>query len=265
MTDALPRPVALQLYTLRELAEDYPRVLALAAEIGFAGVEPAGLHGTPAAEARRILDDLGLEVCSTHGPVPDGPDAQAGLEEHRVLRSPAIFASLHEEWFSSDESVARAADRFADGAAAAGAFGIELGYHNHWWEFTQRLDGRHAYDVFLDALRERDVSPLLEVDLYWVQVGGVDPAQLIASLGTSVRYLHVKDGPATVEDPMTALGTGRVDLPAALGANGAVRWHIVELDRCATDMVEAVRASCQYLVRGGFSTPREGAEVPAGS
>jgi sugar phosphate isomerase/epimerase len=260
MPSALPRPVALQLYTLRERAPDFPGILATAADIGFAAVEPAGLHGTPPEEARRILDDLGLEVCSSHGPLPDDDEAKARLEEHRILRSPALFPSLHEEWFVDRDAVERAADRFAAGAAVAAEFEIELGYHNHWWEFTNTVDGRTAYEVFLESLVQRGVSPLLEVDLYWVQVGGADPAQLVASLGKAVRYLHVKDGPANREEPMTALGTGRVDLPAVLGANASVRWHVVELDRCGTDMEQAVRASYRYLVEEGYSTGGPSAE-----
>jgi hypothetical protein len=56
--------------------------------------------------------------------------------------------------------------------------------------------------------------------------------------------------------PMTALGEGVVDLPAALSANAAARWHIIEIDDTATDMVEAVRASYRYLVDGRFSYGR---------
>jgi sugar phosphate isomerase/epimerase len=256
MSTAYPRPVALQLYTLRDLDVDFPTLLRLAADIGFAGVEPAGLGGMSASEVRPILDDLGLQVCSSHGPVPDGPDAAADLEEHRILGSPAIFPSLRPDNFVSAEEISKVADRFATGAVAVAAAGLELGYHNHWWEFSQQIDGRPSYYAFVDALRERGCAPLLEVDLYWVQAGGADPAEVISSLGDAARYLHVKDGPATTDEPMTALGTGKVDLPAALGANEAVRWHIVELDRCATDMVEAVRASYRYLVEGGFSTGR---------
>jgi sugar phosphate isomerase/epimerase len=256
MTTAIPRPIALQMYTFRDLGMSFPDTLALAAEIGFVGVEPAGLHATPPSEVRQILDDLGLQACSAHVPLPDNDEGKAALEEMSLVGAPVVCSSLHKEWFATEDQVARAADRFAVAASAAGAAGLELGYHNHWWEFSQHLAGRPAYHVFLDALRDRGVPVLLEVDLYWVQVGGVDPAQLVGELGDAVRYLHVKDGPGTQEASMTALGTGIVDLPAVLGANDAVQWHIVELDRCATDMVEAVRQSYQYLVGGHYSTGR---------
>jgi sugar phosphate isomerase/epimerase len=263
-TAALPRPIALQLYTFRGLEMSFPDMLALVAKIGFAGVEPARPYVLPATEVRRILDDLGLQVCSAHIALPDDEVGKAELEAIGSLGAPAIFPSLNEDWFSSADAVARAADRFAAAAPVASAAGVQLGYHNHWWEFSQRVNGRHAYDVFLDELRSRGVPVLLEVDVYWALVGGVDPARLVGSLGAAVEYLHVKDGPGTPADPrtvlMTPVGAGDVDVPAVLGANGSVKWHVVELDRCATDMVEAVRDSYNYLVDEHLSTGRSGAQ-----
>jgi sugar phosphate isomerase/epimerase len=259
-TAALPRPISLQLYTFRALEMSFPDVLALAAKIGFAAVEPARPYVVPATEVRRIVDDLGLKVCSAHIALPDDDVGKAELEGIGPLEAPAIFPSLNEQWFSSADAVARAADRFAAAAPAASAAGIRLGYHNHWWEFSRHINGRHAYDVFLDELRARGVPVLLEVDIYWAQVGGADPAKLVGSLGDAVEYLHVKDGPGKPPDPrtvlMTPVGAGDVDIPAVLGANESVKWHVVELDRCGTDMVEAVRDSYGYLVGGHFSTGR---------
>jgi sugar phosphate isomerase/epimerase len=255
--DPLPRPIALQLYTLRGLPQSFPEVLELVASIGFLGVETAGLHGLPATQVRSALDDLGLTACSAHIPLPDGEGAEEALEEVLTLGAPAIFPSLREENFTDAGAVSRAADRYAKAAERTRQVGIELGYHNHWWEFTNEVGGRPAYFAFLDGLRQRDVPVVVEVDCYWAKVGGLDPAELVASLGASVRALHLKDGPASgPDDMMTALGTGKVDLPAVVSANDAVRWHIVELDRCATDMVEAVRASYEYLIGTGLSTGR---------
>jgi sugar phosphate isomerase/epimerase len=90
--------------------------------------------------------------------------------------------------------------------------------------------------------------------VYWTRLAGADPAQVARGLGDRLRLLHVKDGPATTPDaPMVAVGQGRLDIPAILRANPAVRWHIVELDRCDTDMLAALRDSYTYLVDGGFS------------
>jgi sugar phosphate isomerase/epimerase len=105
-----------------------------------------------------------------------------------------------------------------------------------------------------DAL---DPQTVAEVDIYWAEVGGVDPAALVAELGARAALLHVKDGPA--DDPrsgMVAVGDGVIDIAGVIGAAPAARWHIVELDRCDGDMAEAVQRSCEYLVREGLSTGR---------
>lgn len=259
---ALPRPAALQLYTLREeAATDFPSVLRYVAETGYRGVEPAGLHGHEPEEVRKMLDDLGLVVTSSHGPIPDSDEARRGLEAHVALGSPVIFPSLGSEWFSSRDQIERAADRMAAGAAATREAGLLLGYHNHYWEFRQSLtdasgEAVSAYDTFLDALRARGVEIHLEVDLYWVAVGGVDPARLLRQLGPAVSHVHVKDGPITVEDPMVAVGAGRMDIRSVLEANPAVRWHVVELDRSAGDMRTAVADSLAYLEGEGLSVGR---------
>jgi hypothetical protein len=62
--------------------------------------------------------------------------------------------------------------------------------------------------------------------------------------------LHIKDGPAVQGEPMVAAGEGSMDFPAiAQAAGGATEWMIVELDACATDMLEAVEKSRRYLIQ----------------
>lgn len=74
------------------------------------------------------------------------------------------------------------------------------------------------------------------------------PDDLLDSLGGRVRLLHLKDGPARGRaDVMVALGTGALDLPSVVRANAAVEWHIVELDRCATDVYGVLDQSRRYL------------------
>ena len=98
---------------------------------------------------------------------------------------------------------------------------------------------------------------ILEVDTYWAAVGCQDPGAvpaLLGRLGDRVRYLHVKDGPVTKDDPMTAVGTGRMPVAEILAAAPAAQWHVVELDRCATDMLTAVRMSIEWLTARGLAT-----------
>jgi len=69
--------------------------------------------------------------------------------------------------------------------------------------------------------------------------------------------LHVKDGPCLKDEPQLAIGDGVLDVPAIVQADGdATEWMIVELDHCATDMLEAVEKSYRYLVGEGLAQGR---------
>ncbi len=46
---------------------------------------------------------------------------------------------------------------------------------------------------------------------------------------------------------MVAVGQGVMPVKEILAANKAVEWHVVELDQCATDMVQALVDSAAYL------------------
>ena len=95
---------------------------------------------------------------------------------------------------------------------------MTFGMHNHWWEFLQ-VEGRYAYQVMLDWL---DPDIFFEIDTYWVQTAGVDPAQVIRELGARVPILHIKDGPCVKCEPMTAVGDGVMDFHAVVKAGEAV-------------------------------------------
>jgi sugar phosphate isomerase/epimerase len=245
-------PISIQLYTLREQStKDFRGVVERVAQIGYAGVEPAGLYGMTATELRTLVTDNGMRVSSTHiqGRV-DGDDVDSIADEAAELGAPYMVVPMGPpDRFTSAESVKKLAERISRAVPAAQARGMQLAYHNHDFEFVQ-VDGRPAYDLFVESLHP-DV--VLEIDIYWAQTGGVDPAALVKRLGPRVRLLHVKDGPCTTEDAMLAVGDGKVDVPAALAANDSVEWHIVELDRYDGDMWDAVQRSYDYLVSNGLS------------
>ena len=65
----MSKPISIQLYSLRaESSKDFTSVLQSVAEIGYRGVEPAGFYGLSIVEFRNIVEDLGMQVSSSHGP-----------------------------------------------------------------------------------------------------------------------------------------------------------------------------------------------------
>ena len=246
-------PLALQLYTVRdELARDRTAVLTAIRSFGYGAVEPYDVMTDPDA-LRADLDQAGLAVCSVHARAL-GEDAGALLDgARRVGADTVIVPSVPAARFADRAAVAALARDLNEAAAQAAGAGLRFGYHNHAFEFAQ-VDGRAGLEVLADAL---DQAVILEVDTYWAAVGAQDPdavPALLRRLGDRVRYLHVKDGPVTKDDPMTAVGTGRMPVAEILAAAPAAEWHVVELDRCATDMLTAVRASIEWLTARGLAT-----------
>lgn len=237
--------IALQLYSVRDaLAKDYPGVLRQVAAMGYTAVETAGFPGTTPQAAARLLKELDLTVCSAHTPLPLGDQQQEVFDTLALMDCRrAVCAWIPAERFTTVDSIRRVCDELNAASAACQAHEVTLYYHNHWWELTP-VDGRPALMHMLDFL---DPDVLLEIDTYWARTAGADPAALLRELGPRAPLLHIKDGPATTDAAMVAVGDGVMDLPAILAASGAADWLIVEMDRCDGDMLAALAQSYRHL------------------
>jgi sugar phosphate isomerase/epimerase len=245
-------PVALQLYTLRDLlAQDYEGTMRKVADMGYIGVETASMFGGSPASAAKLFDELGLRVMGVHSALPLGDKKQEVIETMQALNCKRlILPGQPPEKYRSLDGIKSICDVLNEGTAVAKANGFQVGYHNHWFEYGL-LENRLPIDVMLECL---DPEVFLEVDVYWVQTAGQNPAEVVQRLGSRAPLLHVKDGPCQLEAPMRALGEGVVDLPGVVAAGaGSTEWLVVELDRCATDMMEAVRKSYGYLIEKGLA------------
>lgn len=249
-------PIAVQLYSLREEAgRDFAGVIERVGRIGYAGVELASLHGMAPAELRRRIADAGLEIASAHVQAPRGEAAARVLDEQDALGNRTLVVPFAApDRFKTVDGIRAVAAELNESHANARARGMSLGYHNHFWEFEIAHGGKCAHELLFAELEPEIFA---EIDTYWARVGGRDPAKVVAELGPRARLLHLKDGPADgYKSPMTAVGEGTLDFPAIVAASDAVKWHIVELDACATDMFEAVEKSYRFLTGRGLSRGR---------
>jgi sugar phosphate isomerase/epimerase len=245
-------PIALQLYTIRDLlAQDYEGTIRKIADMGYIGVETANMFGGPPAVATKLFSELGLTVTSAHSLLPLGDQKQEIIDTMGALNCKRLLLPWQPpELFQSVDGIKRVCDSLNEASAVAKANGFQVGYHNHWFEYEQ-MEDRIPADVMLEYL---DPDVFLEVDVYWVQTAGQNPVEVVRRLGSRAPLLHIKDGPCQIEAPMTALGEGIVDIPSVVAAGaGSAEWLIVELDQCATDMMEAVSKSYQYLIGKGLA------------
>jgi sugar phosphate isomerase/epimerase len=242
-----PRPVALQLWTIRDaMAADADRALRQVRSAGFSAVELAPLPpGLTPERLAGCLDSHGLAVASIHGDLPTPATIAHWTGLARACRCPKI---IWHGWPRDPRfgSLAGVRDLIA-ACNAAGAIardhGLRFGLHNHWWEFEPVERDRPI------RLLHESLHPEIfwQLDVYWARTAGADPAALLGELSPRIGSIHWKDGPAVHGEPMTALGRGVVDIPGILRALAHPADWIIELDECATDPLAAARESRLYL------------------
>ncbi|MCP2264097.1 sugar phosphate isomerase/epimerase family protein [Promicromonospora thailandica] len=237
--------VSVQLYSVRDaIADDLAGAVARLAETGLSHVEPYAFHERT-DEYRRAFAAAGVTAPSGHAPVLDAEDPGAVLDAAAALGMATVIDPYvpADRWQTADQ-VARLADRLNALAPLAAERGLAFGYHNHAWELSARLDGRHALELLADRLAPEVV---LEVDTYWAAVGGADTPALLAALGDRVRLIHVKDGTLDGDvERQQPLGAGEVDVPAILTAAPAAT-RVIEFDAYRGDVFEGIAGSLAWL------------------
>ena len=249
--------LAAQLYTLREfcktpadIAVTYKKVKAM----GYDAVQVSGHGPIDPKDLRKIADDNGLEICATHLPFARFVNDIAGvIAEHQILRCkhPCV-AAMPKEMRDSGQSVGQFAKDMETAGRKLTEAGMALSYHNHSFEF-EKFDGRAMMDIIFGTTDPRYV--MAELDTYWVQHGGADPAAWIERMKGRIPLLHVKDMAILKhEQVMAEIGEGNLNWPAILKAAKAagVRWYIVEQDVCRRDPFESLAISLKNLKAMGL-------------
>jgi sugar phosphate isomerase/epimerase len=239
--------IALQLYTVRKLmAADLAGTLRAVAAAGYRSVELAGIPETAPGALAQLLGDAGLRPVASHEGIQrlrDDPATVAARLD--TLRCPRIIVP----WMPDEDR--RTLDDVRRFAAELGAFarsfadrGIRLGYHNHAFEFAP-LGGTTVWEVLLAEL---PAEVEIELDVYWVSVGGRDPVAEIRATADRVRLLHMKDRAAGPEPRDTPAGEGILAFPAIVeaGRGAGVEWYVVEQDD-AQDPLADITAAARYL------------------
>ena len=246
------KPIALQLYTVRELlGEDFEGTVRRVAQMGYVGVEPYGGMPCALSAAADLFRELDLQICNCHVPFPDDSNAESVLEIASAFGlSSVAIAMFPPDDFETIDSIKSVCERLNRAGEFARANGLALHYHNHWWEF-KRINGADTLDIMLDEL---DDSVGLQIDTYWVQVGGEDAVEVLKKVGHRAPLIHLKDGWLDPKGDMAAVGHGVMNVPAIVNATAdTAQWYIVEQDRSNNHRLEAVQQSYTYLTTNGLT------------
>ncbi len=246
-------PIALQLYTVREdSARDFAGTLRKVAGVGYKAVELAGMHKLSAAELKKILDDLGLKVVSSHIPLTDLEQNLSRVfdENHALDNRFFVVPSLPEDRRKTAQDWIKIAQTLNEIGTKCQAAGFQLCYHNHSFEF-QTIDGLPAFDLLYSLTDPKLLQA--EIDIYWVRFAGSDPAALIRRYAGRVPLLHIKDMTRTTPPNYAEIGEGLIDFKPIFEAGQAVgtQWYVVEQDKCERPPLESIQISWRHLQQMG--------------
>jgi sugar phosphate isomerase/epimerase len=242
-------PVAVQMYTLREASEnDFVGTLKRVAEIGYEGVELAGFAGFNAKELKKIINDLGLCVASSHVKLEIlEEELEKMIDYQKELGSQHIVCpSLPPERRNNFEEYKKLIDFLNYAGEKCKNAGITLSYHNHDFDLI-RFEGKPALQILLEETNPEWVK--VEFDVYWLEKAGENSIDWIKRFAGRTPLIHLKDMTTDDKKFFAELGTGGIDLKRVIeqGRNSNVEWWIVEQDYCNRSAFESIIISLNYL------------------
>lgn len=263
-------PIAVQVYSVRdEAAADLYATLKQIKEMGYDGVEFAGLYGHSPTEVKKWCEDLGLVPISAH------------VAYHEMLLNPIGVLSDYAELGCKYVAVPYLVPEHRPDhpnfpyvvkfigslCEAAKTFGMQMLYHNHDFEFM-KVGDKYALDVLYDTIPADLLGT--ELDTCWVNIGGENPTEYIRKYSGRSPVVHLKDFTGERTDDMYELigiekkatikpesfefrpvGSGLQDIPAILDAakEAGTEWVIVEQDSPSMGLtpLECIKKSVEYL------------------
>ena len=194
--------IGLQLYTIRnDMNVDVPGSLKKVSDAGYKYVELAGyadgkFYNTNPEDFKKIVNDLGMEILSSHTQVEaEGitlDNATKMAEDHARLGvkyciQPWIVQEARNTVASYQKMVAdwnKVGEIMKD-------HGIMFCYHNHNFEFDN-VEGKIPYfDIFMTELDKNLVT--MELDIFWTIKAGQNPVEIIKRYPGWFQLFHMKD------------------------------------------------------------------------
>lgn len=272
-------PIALQLYSVRDdLNANFEGTLQRVKDMGFDGVEFAGLYGHSPAQIRELCEKIGLVPISAHVPyVEMAEDPERVLGDYAEIGCSYVAVPyMDEQYRPGTKAFPEVVETMKRLGQIAREKGMTLLYHNHDFEFVKisTADGNMAYG--LDVLFDSVPADLLqtELDTCWINVAGEDPVAYLDKYAGRAPMVHLKDFVMAGKKPakLYALigidagaqetaeggsfelrpnGYGVQDIPAILDASAkaGAKWIVVEQDEpsMGKSPMECTQMSMDYL------------------
>jgi sugar phosphate isomerase/epimerase len=245
-------PIGCQLYPVgKQVGQDFEGTLKQLAALGYRTVELcsppsygssgfAPLAKMKAAEVRKVIEGAGLSCESCHYQFQE---LKEKLDERMAYAKELGLKQMILATFGLSKSAS-----MADWAKAAGELnkigertkkdGIQLGFHNHDFEF-EKIDGVLIYDRLMSEFDPKLVRMQFQVAVIRL---GYEAATYLRKYPGRFLSLHLADWSST-EKKSVPVGAGVVDWKGLFAAAkiGGIENYFVEMN------MDALKASYPYL------------------
>jgi sugar phosphate isomerase/epimerase len=200
--------IGVQLYSVRdEMTKDPLGSLTQVAKMGYKYVEHANyinrkFYGYAPAEFKKVLDGLGLKMISGHTVMgrqhwdetkKDFSDSwkytieDAAVLQQKYVVSPSMDNSMRKTY----DDFKHYMDIFNKCGELCKKQGMKFGYHNHDFEFSEKLNNEKLFDIMMKSM-DPDLV-VVQLDMGNLYNGGAVALDVVKQYPGRFENIHVKD------------------------------------------------------------------------
>lgn len=264
-----------QLYSVRdEMKKDPLGTLKKVAEMGYRHVEHANyvdrkFYGYSATEFKKILADLNLKMPSGHTVLAkqhwdDSKKEFTDLwkytvEDAAILGQEFVISPwLDNSWRKDESTLKYYMDVFNKSGELCKKSGMRFGYHNHDFEFKEKIGDLTLFDVILQNTDPQLV--IQQLDIGNMYSGGGRPLEVIKQYPGRFVSLHVKDEIAVAGSAhgyeSAVLGTGIIEvkkvLEESIKTGGALHLIIEQESYQGKTPMDSIKENLQIMKKWGY-------------
>ena len=266
--------LGLQLYSVRDdMKKDPVGTLTQLAKMGYKNVEHANyidgkFYGYSPIEFKKILNDLGLKMPCGHTVMgKDHWDAGKKVFTDTWKKTVEDAAFVGQKYVISpwmDETMRKTYDdmlRYMEVFNKSGELcqksGMKFGYHNHWFEFTEKLNDVKVFDIIMQKIDPKLVA--MQLDIGNMYIGGGKALDILGQYPGRFELIHVKDEiAANTPDKYesSVLGKGIIPTKEAIDLGrkmGGTTVFIIEQESYQNaTALESVKEDLEVMKKWGY-------------
>lgn len=191
-------PVGIQVYGLRDLLENTPEnfksVMQQVKDLGYDGVELAGLYGLEPEFVKKTLAEVGLTPISAHVAFDEMMnDIDKVIADYSAIGVKYLVMPYMAEEYrpANPEGFKKFLPLLNEVGEKIHKAGMTFLYHNHDFEFVKLENGKWGYDEMFDSIPTENLQS--ELDTCWCDVATGEAPEFVKKYTNRIPVVHLKD------------------------------------------------------------------------